>query len=161
MSGLDIKAGAARLAADKAARAEAKALIERWNEQLAAGRDMLWSPTIPGPTRPRLRPTAIAMPKRTERHARRPCSTWRHRPRRPEAPRRHRSSGKASPLLARDPELVELAKLVYDRTFTRRRPGDPEQAIGIVPCESRCRKDGTEAEDVNKLFHRHSRSTGP
>jgi hypothetical protein len=24
----------------------AKALIECWNEQLAAGRDMLWSPTI-------------------------------------------------------------------------------------------------------------------
>jgi hypothetical protein len=44
--GLDIKAGARRHAADKAARAEAKALIERWNEQLAAGRDMLWSPTI-------------------------------------------------------------------------------------------------------------------
>jgi hypothetical protein len=44
--GLDIKAGAARLAADRAARAEATALIDRWNEQLAAGRDMLWSPTI-------------------------------------------------------------------------------------------------------------------
>jgi hypothetical protein len=44
--GLDIKAGAARLAADQAERAEAQALIERWNEQLAAGRDMLWSPTI-------------------------------------------------------------------------------------------------------------------
>jgi hypothetical protein len=44
--GLDLKAGAARLAADKAARAEAMALIDRWNEQLAAGRDMLWSPTI-------------------------------------------------------------------------------------------------------------------
>jgi len=25
---------------------EAKAVVERWNEQLAAGRDMLWSPTI-------------------------------------------------------------------------------------------------------------------
>jgi hypothetical protein len=42
----NIKAGARRHAADKAARAEAKALIERWNEHLAAGRDMLWSPTI-------------------------------------------------------------------------------------------------------------------
>jgi hypothetical protein len=29
---------------DAAARAEAKAVIERWNEQLAASRDMLWSP---------------------------------------------------------------------------------------------------------------------
>jgi hypothetical protein len=29
-------------------RAEAKAVIERWNEQLSASRDMLWSPTIPG-----------------------------------------------------------------------------------------------------------------
>jgi hypothetical protein len=28
------------------ARAEAKAVVDRWNEQLAAGRDMLWSPTI-------------------------------------------------------------------------------------------------------------------
>jgi len=27
-------------------RPEAKAVVERWNEQLAAGRDMLWSPTI-------------------------------------------------------------------------------------------------------------------
>jgi hypothetical protein len=45
--GLDIKVGARRHAADKAARAEAKAVVERWNEQLAASRDMLWSPTIP------------------------------------------------------------------------------------------------------------------
>src|ERR1700722_5773236 len=44
--GLDIKAGATRLAADKTARAEAQAVIERWNGQLGAGRDMLWSPTI-------------------------------------------------------------------------------------------------------------------
>jgi hypothetical protein len=29
-----------------AARAEAKGVVERWNEQLAASRDMLWSPTI-------------------------------------------------------------------------------------------------------------------
>jgi hypothetical protein len=44
--GLDIKAGAKQRAADKAARAEANAVIERWNEQLASSRDMLWSPTI-------------------------------------------------------------------------------------------------------------------
>jgi hypothetical protein len=31
--------------ADAAARAEAKAVIDRWNEQLLASRDMLWSPT--------------------------------------------------------------------------------------------------------------------
>jgi hypothetical protein len=28
------------------ARAEAEAVIQRWNDQLARGRDMLWSPTI-------------------------------------------------------------------------------------------------------------------
>ena len=44
--GLDIKAGAKRGADDKASRADAKAVVDRWNEQLAAGRDMLWSPTI-------------------------------------------------------------------------------------------------------------------
>jgi hypothetical protein len=44
--GLDIKAGAKRAADDKASRAEANAVVDRWNEQLAAGRDMLWSPTI-------------------------------------------------------------------------------------------------------------------
>jgi hypothetical protein len=44
--GLDIKAGAFRNAADKAARAEAEAVIQRWNDRLATGRDMLWSPTI-------------------------------------------------------------------------------------------------------------------
>jgi hypothetical protein len=44
--GLDIKAGARRSAADKAARAEAEAVVQRWNDQLALGRDMLWSPTI-------------------------------------------------------------------------------------------------------------------
>jgi hypothetical protein len=27
-------------------RAEAKGIVQRWNEQLAASRDMLWSPTI-------------------------------------------------------------------------------------------------------------------
>jgi hypothetical protein len=31
---------------DKAARGEAEAVIQRWNDQLALGRDMLWSPTI-------------------------------------------------------------------------------------------------------------------
>jgi len=44
--GLDIKAGAKRGADDKASSADAKAVVDRWNEQLAAGRDMLWSPTI-------------------------------------------------------------------------------------------------------------------
>jgi hypothetical protein len=44
--GLDINAGVIRNAADKAARAEAEAVIQRWNDQLALGRDMLWSPTI-------------------------------------------------------------------------------------------------------------------
>jgi hypothetical protein len=44
--GLDMKAGFKRDAADKAARAEAEAVIQRWNDQLALGRDMLWSPTI-------------------------------------------------------------------------------------------------------------------
>jgi hypothetical protein len=44
--GLDTAITAKRQVADAAARAEAKALVERWNEQFAAGRDMLWSPTI-------------------------------------------------------------------------------------------------------------------
>jgi hypothetical protein len=44
--GLDIGINAKRQVADVAARAEAKAVIERWNEQLATSRDMLWSPTI-------------------------------------------------------------------------------------------------------------------
>jgi hypothetical protein len=44
--GLDIKAGAIRNAADKAARVEAESVIQRWNDQLALGRDILWSPTI-------------------------------------------------------------------------------------------------------------------
>jgi hypothetical protein len=44
--GLDIGIRAKRQVADAAARAEAKAVIEGWNEQLAASRDMLWSPTI-------------------------------------------------------------------------------------------------------------------
>jgi hypothetical protein len=44
--GLDIAINAKRQVADAAARAEAKAVIERWNEQLAASRDMLLSPTI-------------------------------------------------------------------------------------------------------------------
>jgi hypothetical protein len=44
--GLDSKAGAAKLKADRAARTEAKAVIQRWNDQLSRGRDMLWSPTI-------------------------------------------------------------------------------------------------------------------
>jgi hypothetical protein len=44
--GLDIKAGAAKLMADKAARLEAELVIDRWNRRLATGCDMLWSPTI-------------------------------------------------------------------------------------------------------------------
>jgi hypothetical protein len=44
--GLDIKAGAAKLKADKAARLEAELVIDRWNRRMATGRDMLWSPTI-------------------------------------------------------------------------------------------------------------------
>jgi hypothetical protein len=45
--GPDIKASVKRGADDKASRrADAKAVVDRWNEQLAAGRDMLWSPTI-------------------------------------------------------------------------------------------------------------------
>jgi hypothetical protein len=44
--GLDIKAAAAKLKADRAALAEAEAVIQRWNDQLSRGRDMLWSPTI-------------------------------------------------------------------------------------------------------------------
>jgi hypothetical protein len=44
--GLDIKAGAVRNAVDKAARAGAEGVVQRWNDQLALGRDMLWSPTI-------------------------------------------------------------------------------------------------------------------
>jgi hypothetical protein len=43
--GLDIKAGAAKLKADRAARAEAELVVDRWNRRLARGRDMPWSPT--------------------------------------------------------------------------------------------------------------------
>jgi hypothetical protein len=43
---VDIKAGAAKLKADRAARAEAELVIAHWNRRLATGRDMLWSPTI-------------------------------------------------------------------------------------------------------------------
>jgi hypothetical protein len=43
--GLDIKADAKRAADDKASRTDAEAVVDRWNEQLAAGRDVL-SPTI-------------------------------------------------------------------------------------------------------------------
>src|SRR5271166_3433004 len=44
--GLDIKVGAAKLKADRAARAEAELVVDRWNRRLATGRDVLWSPTI-------------------------------------------------------------------------------------------------------------------
>src|SRR5204862_434884 len=43
---VNAKAGFKRDAADKAARAEAEGVIQRWNDQLALGRDKLWSPTI-------------------------------------------------------------------------------------------------------------------
>jgi hypothetical protein len=38
--------GAAKLKADRAARAEAEAVIQRWKDQLSRGGDMPWSPTI-------------------------------------------------------------------------------------------------------------------
>jgi hypothetical protein len=44
--GLNIRAGAAKLKADKAARLEAELVVDRWNRRLATGRDMLRSPTI-------------------------------------------------------------------------------------------------------------------
>jgi hypothetical protein len=44
--GLDISINAKRQEADRAARAEAKGVVDRSNEQRAAGREMLWSPTI-------------------------------------------------------------------------------------------------------------------
>ena len=43
--GLDIKAGAAKLKADRAARFAAELVIDRWDRRLATGRDILWSPT--------------------------------------------------------------------------------------------------------------------
>ena len=46
MRGLYMQAGFRRDAADKAVRAEAEAVIQRWNDQLTLGRDILWSPTI-------------------------------------------------------------------------------------------------------------------
>jgi hypothetical protein len=49
--GLDIATNAKRQVADAVARAEAKGVVERWNEQLASGPDMLWSPTIPAALR--------------------------------------------------------------------------------------------------------------
>jgi hypothetical protein len=42
----DIKAGVAKFRADRAAREEVEAVIDRWNRRLSTGRDMLWSPTI-------------------------------------------------------------------------------------------------------------------
>jgi hypothetical protein len=38
--GLDVKAGAARLKADRAAREEAELVVDRWNRRLTTGRDM-------------------------------------------------------------------------------------------------------------------------
>jgi hypothetical protein len=42
--GFKNKAGAAKLKADRAARAEAELVVDRWNRRLATGRDMPWSP---------------------------------------------------------------------------------------------------------------------
>ena len=39
--GPDIKAGAAKFKADRAAPEEAEAVVDRWNRRLATGRDML------------------------------------------------------------------------------------------------------------------------
>jgi hypothetical protein len=44
--GLDVNASVNRGAEEKATRVNAKAVVDHWNKQLAAGRDMLWSPTI-------------------------------------------------------------------------------------------------------------------
>jgi hypothetical protein len=44
--GPDIKAGVAKFRADRAAREEAEAVVDRWNRRVATGRDLLWSPTI-------------------------------------------------------------------------------------------------------------------
>jgi hypothetical protein len=44
--GHDIAASLRSSAADIAARDEARRVVERWNQSLATGRDMWWSPTI-------------------------------------------------------------------------------------------------------------------
>jgi hypothetical protein len=44
--GYDIAAFVRAYAADKAARDEATRVVELWNADLAAGRDIWWSPTI-------------------------------------------------------------------------------------------------------------------
>jgi hypothetical protein len=44
--GPDIKAGVAKFRADRIAREEAEAVVDRWNRRLATVRDMLWSPAI-------------------------------------------------------------------------------------------------------------------
>jgi hypothetical protein len=44
--GLDIKAGAAKIEMERAARLEAGLVIDRCNRPFAAGRGTLWSPTI-------------------------------------------------------------------------------------------------------------------
>jgi hypothetical protein len=44
--GLDIKAAAAELKADRGARLKAELVIDRRNRRMATGREMLWSPTI-------------------------------------------------------------------------------------------------------------------
>jgi hypothetical protein len=46
--GFDIGLKAKQQVADSAACAAAKAVVDRWNKQLAAGRDMLWAALIAG-----------------------------------------------------------------------------------------------------------------
>jgi hypothetical protein len=46
-AGLNVAINAKRQVVDAAARAEAKAVIEHWNEQLVVSRDMLGSPVSP------------------------------------------------------------------------------------------------------------------
>ena len=43
---LDMQAAMRREAADRASREEVVRVVKRWNEAIAAGRDMWWSPTI-------------------------------------------------------------------------------------------------------------------
>jgi hypothetical protein len=64
--GLDIAINAKRQVADAAARAEAKGVVERWNEQLAGSRDMLIQRCS----------IAIGLPQQL----RQPCEVYRHAP---------------------------------------------------------------------------------
>jgi hypothetical protein len=58
--GLDIKTGAAKLKADRAARLEAELVVDRWNRRLATGRDMLrYHLAVPGQCTPELTVPAV------------------------------------------------------------------------------------------------------